>query len=446
MWKKLILLLGFFIWGVSAKGQVFTQTFVDRCTGETKVVTANFFNGPTTVAFYNRIRVFTPQEATNGTLQQWLLETYNWWNSLSPCSQAATQTQQAAQQASQAVTSITNVLTAPIPAPPPVTPTPSTPPPASGSTTTNTSSNSSSSSSNSGSTSSSESSGSGGTSSETKTETKTEETKTETKTEEKKEEGGSSESEGESEEASTEEDNEESSSEEDSEESDESEDEGDSGKALNPIIVSGDVMGMQTLQGNYNSVLSMGISKSSIYGDVSYMGNLMIWDNLNQYALGGSMTKMFLSDIFELDFIENYNVNYSYSYGVSSVSVGYSMIKSFPKWGTIGGGINYSITMGRGIKGTITTFAYNFLYTHSFVINKKLTYTPAIVFTTSPIGYLSSVKSTYVSKDKMVVLSNGIDYQISKRFRFNFNWTPILNTNKDIPMINMFMVGSKIKI
>ena len=437
MWKKLILLLGFFIWGVSANGQVFTQTFIDRCTGETKVVTANFINGPTTVAFYNRIRVFTPQEATNGTLQQWLIETYNWWNALSPCAQAAQQTQQAAQQASQAVTSITNVLSAPIPVPPPVTPPPTTPPPASGSTTTNTSSNSSgSSSSGSGSSSSSE-----GSSSSSSSETKKEETKTETKTEEKKEEGGTSESEGESEDTSSEEESEESSSDEESEE-----EEGGGGKALTPIIVSGDVMGMQTLQGNYNSVLAMGISKSSIYGDVSYMGNLMIWDNLNQYALGGSMTKMFLSDIFELDFIENYNVNYSYSYGVSSVSVGYSTIKSFPKWGTIGGGINYSITMGRGIKGTITTFAYNFLYTRSFVVNKKLTYTPAIVYTTSPIGYLSSVEKTYVSKDKMVVLSNGIDYQISKKFRFNFNWTPIINTNKDIPMINMFMVGSKIKI
>lgn len=428
MWKKLILLLGFFIWGVSAKGQVFTQTFIDRCTGETKVVTANFINGPTTVAFYNRIRVFTPQEATNGTLQQWLIETYALWNALSPCAQAATQTQQAAQQASQAVTSITNVLSAPIPTPPPPAPTPSAP--SSGSTSSNSNSSGGS------------SSGGSSASSETKTDTKSE-TKTETKSEEggsSSEEGSSSESEGESEEATSEEDSEESSSEEESEE------EGDSGKALNPIIVSGDVMGMQTLQGNYNAVLAMGISKSSIYGDVSYMGNLMIWDNLNQYALGGSMTKMFLSDIFELDFIENYNVNYSYSYGVSSVSVGYSAIKTFSKWGTIGGGINYSITMGKGIDGTIATFAYNFLYTRSFIVNKKLTYTPAIVYTTSPIGYLSSVQKTYVSKDKMMVLSNGIDYQITKNFRFNFNWTPIINTNKDIPMINMFMVGSKIKI
>jgi hypothetical protein len=379
VWKVIFLFLIFFIWGVSANAQVFTQTFVDRCTGETKTVTANFSNGPTIVAFYNRVRIFTQQDALNGTLQQWLIETYNWWNSLSPCSQTTTQTQQAAQQATQTVTNVTNVL--------------SSPPP------TNTTS------SNNNNTTSQTESSSGDNSSDGS---------------DGGDEGGG-----------------------DSEESD---DDGGGGKGMTPIIVSGDVMGMQTLTGSYNSVLSMGISKSSIYGDESYMGNLMIWDNLRQFSLGGNMTKMFLSDAFELDFIENYSINYTYSFGVSSVSLGYSMIKSFEKFGTIGGGINYSIIGGRDIDGIIGTFAYNFLYTNTIKVNKQLTYTPAIVYTTSPIGYISSIGKTYVSKDKMFVLSNGIDYQISRRFRFNFNWTPIINTNKDIPMINMFMVGSKIRI
>jgi hypothetical protein len=376
VWKSFFVFILFFVWGVSAKAQVFTQTFIDRCSGETKIVTANFSSGPTTVAFYNRIRVFTPQEALNGTLQQWLIETYNWWNSLSPCSQTATQTQQATQQATQAVNNVTNVL--------------SSPPP------TNTTSN---------------------TSNQNETPTSVENSDTST-------ESGGDESGGE-----------------------EESDDGDSGgKGINPVIVSGDVMGMQSLQGNYNSVLSMGISKSSIYGDESYMGNLMIWDNLRQFSIGGNMTKMFLSNTFELDFIESYSLNYTYSFGVSSVSVGYSTIKTFDKWGTFGGGINYSVILGKGFDGTITTFAYNFLYTKSFKVNSQLTYTPAIVYTTSPIGYLSSVNSTYISKDKMFVISNGIDYQISRRFKFNINWTPILNTNKDIPMINMFMVGSKIRL
>jgi hypothetical protein len=389
VWKSFFVFILFFVWGVSAKAQVFTQTFVDRCTGEVKTVTANFSSGPTTVAFYNRVRVFTPQEATNGTLQQWLIETYNWWNSLSPCSQAATQTQQATQQATQAVTNVTNVL--------------SSPPPSN--TNTNTSA-----------------------STQTETSTNVESSTTETKSEETVSSESDSGDEG-------------SSSDEENDDSD-----GGGGKGVTPIIVSGDIMGMQSLQGSYNSVLSMGISKSSIYGDESYMGNLMIWDNLRQFSIGGNMTKMFLSNTFELDFIESYSLNYTYSFGVSSVSAGYSTIKTFDKWGTFGGGINYSIIFGRGFDGTITTFAYNFLYTKSFKVNRQLIYTPAIVYTTSPIGYLSSVSSTYISKDKMFVISNGIDYQISRRFKFNINWTPILNTNKDIPMINMFMVGSKIRL
>lgn len=122
------------------------------------------------------------------------------------------------------------------------------------------------------------------------------------------------------------------------------------------------------------------------------------------------------------------------------------MIKTFEKFGTIGWGINYSIIAGKAVDGVIGTFTYNLLYTNSIKVNKQLTYTPAIVYTTSPIGYISSIGKTYVSKDKMFVLSNGFDYQISKRFRFNFNWTPIINTNRDIPMINMFIVGSKIRI
>jgi hypothetical protein len=379
VWKSFFVFILFFVWGVSVKAQVFTQTFVDRCTGEVKNVTANFSSGPTTVAFYNKVRLFTPQEATNGTLQQWLVETYNWWNSVSPCSQAATQTQQA----TQAVTNVTNVLSSALP-----------------SSNTNTTTN---------------------TSNQAETSTSVESSDTSTESVDSGGDGGESSDE-------------------------ESDDSASGGNGVTPIIVSGDVMGMQSLQGNYNSVLSMGISKSSIYGDESYMGNLMIWDNLRQFSIGGNMTKMFLSNTFELDFIESYSLNYTYSFGVSSVSAGYSTIKTFNRWGTFGGGINYSVIFGKGFEGIISTFAYNFLYTKSFKVNSQLTYTPAIVYTTSPIGYLSSINTTYISKDKMFVISNGIDYQISRNFKFNINWTPILNTNNNIPMINIIMIGSKIRL
>ena len=43
-------------------------------------------NGSTVVAYYNKSRVFTAAEFSNGTLQAWLEETYAWWQALSPCS------------------------------------------------------------------------------------------------------------------------------------------------------------------------------------------------------------------------------------------------------------------------------------------------------------------------------------------------------------------------
>ena len=75
--------------------QALVQTYTDRCTGEVKVFSVDM-NGSTVVAYYNRSRVFTAAEFTNGTLHAWLEETYAWWQALSPCStgNASTQTTQ----------------------------------------------------------------------------------------------------------------------------------------------------------------------------------------------------------------------------------------------------------------------------------------------------------------------------------------------------------------
>ena len=35
-----------------ANGQVYTQTFIDKCTGETKIATTTYINGNAVVSFY----------------------------------------------------------------------------------------------------------------------------------------------------------------------------------------------------------------------------------------------------------------------------------------------------------------------------------------------------------------------------------------------------------
>ena len=104
---KLLLILFLFI-STSSLGQVFTQTFVDRCTNEVRVVTADFSSGSAMVAFYDEVKLFTYQEFTNGTLQQWLVQKYAWWQALSPCSQATNQTQNAQNTATNAQNAASN--------------------------------------------------------------------------------------------------------------------------------------------------------------------------------------------------------------------------------------------------------------------------------------------------------------------------------------------------
>lgn len=89
---------------VASYSQTVTQTYYDKCTGETKVYVIPI-QGSTVVVYYNKSTVVTYNDVQSGAFQKWLEETYLWWSSYNPCSAAqATQNvvQQTTQQASQA--------------------------------------------------------------------------------------------------------------------------------------------------------------------------------------------------------------------------------------------------------------------------------------------------------------------------------------------------------
>ena len=132
--KKLLLVIVLTAMGMfKGHSQALVQTYLDRCTGQVRVFSVPM-NGSTVVAFYDRSRVFTAEEFSNGTLQAWLEETYLWWTALSPCSTTTTgaqatqqTTQQTTQQATQAATNAAaQAASTPTPAVP-ATPAPTTP-------------------------------------------------------------------------------------------------------------------------------------------------------------------------------------------------------------------------------------------------------------------------------------------------------------------------------
>ena len=358
---RLIFILLLFV-SVKTYGQTYTQTFVDRCTGNVQVVTANFVNGSATVSFYNKVKVFTYQEFVNGDLHSWLIDTYTWWSNLSPCSTTTTQAQQAqqtAQTATNAAQTATNAAT---------TATQNTTSNVTNNTTTantnstqntnntsnstnnsnqNTSGNDSTRSSqsndtsgssgsegsnegSSGSTDSSEGSSGGDTSSE---DTKSNESSGDGESsneggdgnDDTKDSGDGSDSEedkgGESDSESEEQSDDEEVKEEESEEKSEeesTEEEEDEKKELLPIQLRADMMSNQSLYGTYDFVTSLNASRSSLYGDVSYGLTGMVWSNLRQFSLNGSYNKVNLKTINVSELIHERHSHYSTTKEVTS--------------------------------------------------------------------------------------------------------------------------------
>jgi len=490
--KKLITILLFvFVTQLSYSQTTFTQTFVDRCTNEVSVVTAIFVNGSATVAFYNKVRTFTYQQFVNGELQTWLNETYVWWSTLSPCSQQTNQQQQAQQaaaaaaaaaqaasEAEAAAQAAASAAAAAAEAEAAAAAAADAAAAASSSSTSSTSSTSSGStdsgSTSSGSTSSgstdSGSTDSGSTDSGStdsgSTEGSTDSGSTEGSTEgssegsSESESSGESESEGESESGSESEETTEEVKEEEKEEKKEEKEEKKEEKSeeekkkeeeekkkkrkLNPIQLNADAMGTQNPVGGYDTAISIGASQSSIFGDVSYSANLMLYSNLNQASLALGRTKLYMDDKYKVSWIESMGVSYSNNYGSQSVAVSFMRLKPMGTKGTIGVGLNYSTSFGTLIENPMISFGYNFLYANSFKLTDRITYSPAFILAHTPITYATKVDSSSATNDIMFILANSFSYRITKTFTINFGYTGIKSTNPNIPLINAFMVGSKL--
>lgn len=463
--KKLLSILFFiFITQISYGQAVFTQTFVDRCTGDVKVVTANFVNGSATVAFYNRVRTFTFAEYTNGQLQQWLVETYTWWNSLSPCSTATQQAQQAQQTAQTAAQAASTASTAASTASTAATQATQT---TTGGTTNGTSQSTNSSSNNSNSSSSTEStkseggSGSGETKSEGGGETSEGGGESESKTEESKEEEVK------------EEKKEEESSEGDSEEKKEEKEEKKKREML-PIQLRADMMVNQALLGNYDLVTSIGATQSSIFGDVTYGATAMVWSNLRQLSINGSYTKVNMEKfdlstishdghthysktknvtvndptsppIPKISNIESASIGYMNNFGNGTIVISYNKLKPMEKWGTAGIGVNIANNFAEG-KYQNSIVGYNILYTNMIMITPKIQYAPAFIWTQSPYIGKFDLKNELSGQRAygMMILSNSFTIQLTRRFSFNAGATFIKSADPTFPLIKSFMIGTKL--
>ena len=389
--KRLLLIL--FLLGTSflTKGQVLTQVYVDPCSGSVLTVTVPLANGTVTIVYRGMSKVVTANDITSGALTAWITMVNS-----TPCpaaaqattivvTQAVTQavaqataqaTAAATQAATQAATSAatSSATTAATTAASSAVSTPAPAPAAS-------------------------SSSSGGGGGETKTETKTEST-SESKSDSKEETKSESKSEKKSEEKKS-----------------------SSNKAaarLNPIIYSSDLTVAGADISSIAAIVSLGMSQSSLMGNVSWGVTSMIWSTFNQFALSARYTKMGKS-------IMNFGLTGVYLQGTYVEFATAAVIRPLGKYGVTG--FNYALTYTDQFGHGLMAF-----YTKPITFSKRLTISPDIYISNS------------LTKDIGILTGASFDIALTKRFKFNFGLKTGLNTNPDVPMMYMSMIGTKINL
>ena len=218
-----------------------------------------------------------------------------------------------------------------------------------------------------------------------------------------------------------------------------------------PIQLRADLMQQQALTLQYNSVLNIGASQTSIYGDKSYNLNGMIWDNLKQFGVTFSTSTVSLTSDYKVAWVDGLSAGYMRNYSMNALTFGANRMKPMGKWGTVGIGLNYAYMFGKDALGGkmpgMWSFGYNFLYTNSFQITERINYAPALIFTQNPLTVEEGrtwKETAQTNNDVMGILANSFTVQFTERFSINLGWTIIASSNEFVPIMNSFMIGSKI--
>ena len=146
----------------------------------------------------------------------------------------------------------------------------------------------------------------------------------------------------------------------------------------------------------------------------------------------------------KLSRIDNTGATLVHAFGNTFGFITYAQIYPLGKWGVTG--INATVSIQKTDKQFSTTHSLLVFYTKPFTINRKLTISPDLYISGSPVTYGIKDNTFSVSEDMMFLTGFNMDYSITKRFKFNTGLKTSLSTNPSIPMLLFAVVGSKINL
>ena len=218
---------------------------------------------------------------------------------------------------------------------------------------------------------------------------------------------------------------------------------------------------LTTTQGpdlNYSVIASFGVSKASMAGNESWSANAMVWSTLKQFALSGGYTKMDFKK-GKLESINSYSMTVAYLDKNYMNLLGYTHIIPNPKYGTYGYNVGaitlllqdkelvniktgemkdiYNISFSTSIVG---------FWTKPFPVSQKIVLSPQVFVMNSPISWNSKTGETTVDRQMGFLVGSSFDYKISKRFGLSLNYKVSGSTQKGTPILNNFLIGSRLML
>lgn len=212
------------------------------------------------------------------------------------------------------------------------------------------------------------------------------------------------------------------------------------------MMFSSDLTAGQNPDKSATAIASLGISQSSLTGEASWGASAMIWSDLKQFALSPRYTKMNFEQ-GKIKSIDNYSFTGAYLNGNLMSLIGYTHILPTQKWGTMGYNLSLLALMLKGVEPTfLTSYSLTGFWMKPYQINKKLVLSPEVFAMSSPLLY--NVQTNTLNKDENIgiILGTSINYKISKRFGVAFNYKVNGGTKPGIPILNFFLIGSRMDL
>lgn len=209
-----------------------------------------------------------------------------------------------------------------------------------------------------------------------------------------------------------------------------------SGSAMTPIIFSSDLSAIQQIGGNFTPSANLGLSQSSLTGELSYGATAII--GINMYAISARYSSMEFSNGKPFG-ANSYSISTIYSSGSLIYMGGYSYVAMKAPYVY---GYNIALIATKVQSNTLLMSSVVLFGMKSIRYSSKLSLTPELFIMNSPSSYITGTDGLVNNSRLGFIVGNSFDIALSKRFRISANLKYMLPPSNSVGLL----VGSKFNL